>query len=437
MYRRKQKIYVQLAKIKTGLQCFAMPQPIEDIFQNSEGTPISPQDFGDTGTVLPGYVVRDASLLTLLAAMRAVVRSNGILQVETPYHRWKILLQLGGLVLMEEEDRVMDTLTRKFANAGMQFARLPEWDQKQSLKPYCYPFVTQVFKRYPEPTKEVLKEILLENLLALHLEDKFSFVWKPITGLNSSLPVWQLPLLENKASSEAKQWQQFQCVNHPYQRVQLIDAASMLARVGNDNFALFAKLTTGQHRISEIADNFKQPVYRSALLLDKLAQKKIVSILPLVEHQYPDVLGDAPVIQADNGSSVAPKVFVVDDSPVLLRQFRDLLSNWGYQVNLTDDATNATQMIASYNPAVVFLDINMPGLNGFELIKQIRRHPALVATPLVMVTAENSMTNSFRAKWASCRFIAKPRSSEDTESFREQLRSILRELAPLPTDVLI
>jgi CheY-like chemotaxis protein len=413
-----------------------MPQPIEDIFQNSEGSPVSPHDVGDTGTILPGYVVKDASLLTLLAAMRVVVRSNGILQVETPYHRWKILLQLGGVVLMEEEDRVMETLTRKFSNAGMQFARLPEWDQKQSLKPYCYPFVTQVFKRYPEPTKEVLKEILLENLLAMHLEDKFSFVWKPITGLNSNLPVWQLPLLENKANSEARQWQQFQCVNHPYQKVQLIDAASMLARVGNDNFALFAKLTTGQHRISEIADNFKQPVYRSALLLDKLAQKKIVSILPLVEHQYADALGDIPAPPPEDGKS-APRVFVVDDSPVLLRQFRDLLSNWGYQVSLTDDATNATQMIVSYNPAVVFLDINMPGLNGFELIKQIRRQPALASTPLVMVTAENSMTNSFRAKWASCRFIPKPRSSEDTESFREQLRSILRELAPLPTDILI
>lgn len=384
-----------------------------------------------------GQVVKNASLLTLLAAMRVIVRSTGILQIETPYHKWKILMKMGGLVLMEEEGQVMHTLTRKFANAGMQFARLPEWDQKQSSKPYSYPFITQVFKRYPEPTKAVLKEVLLESMLALHLEDRFSFVWRPINGLSSDLPVWQLPLLETKASSEAKQWLQFQCVRHPYQTVQLMDAANMLARVGNDNFPMFAKVTTGQHRICEIADSFKQPIYRSALLLDKLAQKKIVSILPLVEKES-ESLSSAPpeIIQADTVAG-RPSVFVVDDSPVLLRQFRDLLTSWGYQVNLTDDATNATQMILSHNPSVVFLDINMPGLNGFELIKQIRRQPSLAAIPLVMVTAENSMTNSFRAKWASCKFIAKPKTSEDTESFREQLRSLLREVAPLPSDVLV
>jgi len=385
-----------------------------------------------------GQVVKDASLLTLLAAMRVIVRSTGILQIETRFHKWKILMKMGGLVLMEEDGQVMQTLTRKFANAGMQFARLPDWDQKQSTKPYSYPFVTQVFKRYPEPTKAVLKEVLLESMLALHLEDRFSFMWRPINGLNSDLPVWQLPMLETKASSEAKQWLQFQCVKHPYQTVQLMDAANMLARVGNDNFPMFAKVTTGQHRICEIADSFKQPIYRSALLLDKLAQKNIVSILPLPERDITDGLSSTPpeIIQADTVAG-RPSVFVVDDSPVLLRQFRDLLTSWGYQVNLTDDATNATQMILSHNPSVVFLDINMPGLNGFELIKQIRRQPSLATTPLVMVTAENSMTNSFRAKWASCRFIAKPRTSEDTESFREQLRSLLREVAPLPSDVLV
>jgi len=416
-----------------------MPNSQEDVLQSIVEQQMSRASESALVSIpAEGQVVKDASLLTLLAAMRVIVRSTGILQVETPYHRWKILMKMGGLVLMEEEGQIMQTLTRKFANAGMQFARLPEWDQKQSTKPYSYPFVTQVFKRYPEPTKAVLKEVLLESMLALHLEDKFSFVWRPISGLNTSLPVWQLPLLETKASSEAKQWLQFQRVIHPYQTVQLMDAANMLARVGNDNFPMFAKVTTGQHRICEIADSFKQPIYRSALLLDKLAQKKIVSILPLVERESLDSLSSAPpeIIRADTVAG-RPSVFVVDDSPVLLRQFRDLLTSWGYQVNLTDDATNATEMILTHNPSVVFLDINMPGLNGFELIKQIRRQPTLAATPLVMVTAENSMTNSFRAKWASCKFIAKPRTSEDTDLFREQLRSLLREVAPLPSDVLV
>lgn len=384
-----------------------------------------------------GQVVRNATLHILLAAMRVMSRSTGVIQVETKYHRWKLLLSGGGLVLAEEEGQVIPTLVRKYNNRGISFSRIPEWEQRQANRPYCYPFVSNVYKKHPDITKEVLKEIVLENLLSLHLEDDFSFVWQPANDLQINLPVLQLSVLENTIINEVRQWQKFEYVKHPYQLVQLVDAANLLARVGNDNFPLFAKVTTGQDRICMIADTFKQPVYRSALLLDKLAQKNIVSIVPLQERKSNIEIGfrpqpNTPVITKDE-----PKVFIVDDSPVLLQQMQRLLISWGYQVDSTDNAEEATDKILEYKPTIVFIDINMPSLNGFDLIKQIRRQRELALLSLVLVTAENSMTNNFRARWANCRFLAKPRSSSDTPKFRDELRNLLRELAPLSTDTLV
>ena len=384
-----------------------------------------------------GQVVRNATLHILLAAMRVMSRSTGVIQVETKYHRWKLLLSGGGLVLAEEEGQVIPTLVRKYNNRGISFSRIPEWEQRQANRPYCYPFVSNVYKKHPDITKEVLKEIVLENLLSLHLEDDFSFVWQPANDLQINLPVLQLSVLENTIINEVRQWQKFEYVKHPYQLVQLVDAANLLARVGNDNFPLFAKVTTGQDRICMIADTFKQPVYRSALLLDKLAQKNIVSIVPLQERKSNIEIGfrpqpNTPVITKDE-----PKVFIVDDSPVLLQQMQRLLISWGYQVDSTDNAEEATDKILEYKPTIVFIDINMPSLNGFDLIKQIRRQRELALLSLVLVTAENSMTNNFRARWANCRFLAKPRSSSDTPKFRDELRNLLRELAPLSTDILV
>jgi CheY-like chemotaxis protein len=383
-----------------------------------------------------GQVVRNATLHILLAAMRVMSRSTGVIRVETKYHRWKLLLTGGGLVLAEEEGQVIPTLVRKYNSKGINFSRIPEWEQRQTNRPYCYPFVNNVYKKYPEVTKDVLKEIILENLLALHLEDGFSFVWKPADDLQINLPVWQLSALENTIANEVKQWQKFECVKHPFQLVQLIDAANLLARVGNDNFPLFAKVTTGQDRISAIADTFKQPIYRTALLLDKLAQKNIVSIVPLEERKSDSDISRIQ-LTTPKASKNEPRVFIVDDSPVLLQQMQRLLISWGYQVDFTDDAEAATDKILNYKPTIVFIDINMPSLNGFDLIKQIRRQRELATLSLVLVTAENSMTNNFRARWANCRFLAKPRSSSDTPKFRDELRNLLRELSPLSTDTLV
>ncbi|MFM7599587.1 MAG: response regulator [Pseudanabaena sp.] len=384
-----------------------------------------------------GQVVRNATLHILLAAMRVMSRSTGLIRVETKYHRWKLLLTGGGLVLAEEEGQVIPTLIRKYNSKGINFSRIPEWEQRQSNRPYCYPFVNNVYKKHPEITKEVLKEVILENLLSLHLEDSFSFVWKPANDLQVNLPVWQLSVIENTIANEVRQWQKFDCVKHPYQLVQLVDAANLLARVGNDNFPLFAKVTTGQDRICAIADTFKQPIYRTALLLDKLAQKNIVSIVPLQERKSDSDIGARLQTNAPIAAKDEPRVFIVDDSPVLLQQMQRLLISWGYQVDFTDDAEAATDKILEYKPTIVFIDINMPSLNGFDLIKQIRRQRELAALSLVLVTAENSMTNNFRARWANCRFLAKPRSSSDTPKFRDELRNLLREIAPLSTDTLV
>jgi CheY-like chemotaxis protein len=391
-----------------------------------------------TSSTPESQVVKDATLNVLIPAMRVMSRSTGVLHVETKHHQWKILLTGGGIATMELEGYVIPTLVAKFASRGVKFARIPEIEVKQANRPYCYSFVSQVYRRFPEKTKQVLLDIIKENFLALHLEDRFTFTWYPTADLSVELPSHNIADLEKAITPELRRWQsEFQYVKHPFQRVQLLDAASLLARVGNENFPQFAKMTTGQHLITEIAETFKQPLYRTAVLLERLAQKQIIKILELPERNPAlEQQGDAQN-PASAVASNEPKIFIVDDSTILLKQFRDLLTSWGYQVESTEDATQATQKIMAYRPRVVFADINMPGLNGFELIKQIRRHPDLQNLPLVLVTAENNMTNSFRARWANCRFIAKARSQADTERFREELRELLRELAPLSTDPLV
>lgn len=148
------------------------------------------------------------------------------------------------------------------------------------------------------------------------------------------------------------------------------------------------------------------------------------------------------LVEISNSSDITnpnfqPEVFIVDDSPLLIQQFRHLVVRWGYQVNYSNNALTAVQTMLESQPSAIFLDINMPGASGFELIKQIRRQPKLATIPLVLLTAEKTVSNQWRAQWASCKFLAKPRTPEEISGFRTELRQMLLEMAPTAQDALV
>lgn len=135
--------------------------------------------------------------------------------------------------------------------------------------------------------------------------------------------------------------------------------------------------------------------------------------------------------------SQLPEIFIVDDSPVLVKQFLNLVVSWGYRVSYSNNALTAVPTILESEPLVIFLDINMPGASGFELIKQIRRQPKLSSIPLVLLTAEKAASNQWRAQWANCKFLAKPSKPEEIPSFRTELRTMLREMVPTAKNALV
>ena len=128
---------------------------------------------------------------------------------------------------------------------------------------------------------------------------------------------------------------------------------------------------------------------------------------------------------------VTPEIIVVDDSPVLLKQFERLVSSWGYIVKSFSHPTEALQALPRSQPALIFLDINMPDVTGFDLVKQIRRCPDMDSVPLVMLTAERTLSNNWRARWSGCKFLTKPLDPNEVPQFQMELRLLLAELAPL------
>lgn len=118
-------------------------------------------------------------------------------------------------------------------------------------------------------------------------------------------------------------------------------------------------------------------------------------------------------------------IFVVDDSPTLLKQFEALVTNWGYSVRSCAQASKAVEELLICLPSIIFIDINMPEISGFQLLREIRLQPKISKIPVVILTAEESFSNLQRARWSRCDFLAKPVNTQDISSFHADLLDIL------------
>ncbi|MGB9790683.1 response regulator transcription factor [Thermotoga caldifontis] len=82
------------------------------------------------------------------------------------------------------------------------------------------------------------------------------------------------------------------------------------------------------------------------------------------------------------------RVLVVDDSDVLRKIVGFNLSKEGFIVEEARDGVEALERMASAKPDLVILDIMMPRLNGFEVLKRMRTDPELSSIPVIVLTAK-------------------------------------------------
>lgn len=94
------------------------------------------------------------------------------------------------------------------------------------------------------------------------------------------------------------------------------------------------------------------------------------------------------------------RVLIVDDCPDTRSSLRMLLEMWGHEVRDAQDGPTALQAAIDFHPDVVLLDIGLPGLDGYQVARRLRRLPGLVDVLLVAATGygqERDVTRSREA----------------------------------------
>jgi diguanylate cyclase (GGDEF)-like protein len=174
--------------------------------------------------------------------------------------------------------------------------------------------------------------------------------------------------------------------------------------------AMLGKLSGACETAAEavIAGKFSIGRHALQILGDGLAAAQTaLDARPKAEARPPAAVEAPPAVGVV--SSGAERVLVVDDDPVSARLSQNALAPAGFQISLCHEPQKALQCMRDSSPDLVLLDVDMPGVDGFEICAQMRKDPVLRRVPAVFITHFTDVDHLVRGlSLGGCDYVRKP-----------------------------
>ncbi len=156
----------------------------------------------------------------------------------------------------------------------------------------------------------------------------------------------------------------------------------------------------------------------------------------LLGNHAPETVHPGRTLQAALGT----RMLVVDDSPTIRAVLGKVLGSEGYAVQKAVDGESAIELAKTEQPELIFLDIVLPGINGFAVLRALRHDPLTRHIPIVMISGNQQATEQFYVqRFGADDFIKKPFGQREVQQSIHQLvrsgRLAARAATPAPSVV--
>jgi CheY-like chemotaxis protein len=290
--------------------------------------------------------------------------------------------------------------------------------EQESLNPAQLIFAMKHLNVISEPQLKTALRIKILNDLDIYLLMGSGSAKFIAVDIDNQLPVvdgFSPIILLDEAKQRHLQWAQLRQQVPSMKLYPILDRSAMKkANLPDSQRQRIEKLVQADKTLTTIAEKMAKDNLEVAQIFAKLVRIGLVQLKPPQKHPTSTVM-------------------VIDDSPVLLSQFRNWVSALGYLVATCQDANDAIDIIKKVKPSIIFIDINMPEVSGFDLVKQIRQQPDFKEISLAILTGEQKLSNKWRAQWSGCEFLTKPLTNAGISDFQVQLEELIPRLLSAST----
>ncbi len=176
-------------------------------------------------------------------------------------------------------------------------------------------------------------------------------------------------------------------------------------------FQNFLKLLDGKRTLLDLSARMNKDVRRLTSSLVPYLNQGLLQLLSIGDIAPPNLKIEevATTDAKPKISSKKPLIACIDDSPQICNIMEQIVTKAGYRFVGIQQALQAVPSLIAANPDLIFLDIGMPIVNGYEICSQIRRVSKLKHIPVVILTGNDGIVDRVRAKVVGANdFVAKP-----------------------------
>jgi len=124
-------------------------------------------------------------------------------------------------------------------------------------------------------------------------------------------------------------------------------------------------------------------------------------------------MADATPAPSAASGSPAVRVLVIDDSNTIRRSAEIFLRQGGHEVVLAEDGFDALAKVNDHTPDLIFCDILMPRLDGYQTCAIIKRNPRFAAVPVIMLSSKDGVFDKARGRMVGSEdYLTKPFTKE-------------------------
>jgi len=339
-------------------------------------------------------VETSSGALSLFALLSPLVerRASGCLWVVSSAASWFIYLEQGGLVYASSTIDPLGKLDRHLRRLSLQVPSLVSAVRMQVRLSFEVPRDAGA-KDAIHPSRDYRAICWLVDQQYLRAEQTHVL----IEGLVKE--VFELLLYEKIDNYKFQE----NCLDE-FPKLHQLNLKDLLARLQNrlQQQQSLGTVSSSLSRSGAIAAN--EPYLISEVARQLAAKTSAIQRMGAASTKTPSGLSNKAVYT----------IVCIDDSPTILKTINAYLDDQSFSTVLINDPVRALMQIIRCKPHLILLDINMPGLDGYELCSLLRRNRSFKDTPIIMVTSNSGLIDRARAKLVGASgYLTKPFSQSD------------------------